>query len=207
MDPVAFSRVAFPFAAVLFITLVVVLPIWRLYRRTGVFAVTAARSRDPMERLMAAGLAVCIVFLVGSVIGYSLYGPARVWVWPTLPWVTWSGWVVMLLALVMVVSAQAQMGKSWRIGIEADGNTELITHGLFRFVRNPIYSGIFLFLLGLVLIAPSAPIALASGVLATAIAVQTRREEAHLLAAHGDAFVRWASKVGRFVPGIGRIGR
>ena len=42
-------------------------------------------------------------------------------------------------ALTMV--SQYQMGKSWRIGVDETEKTELVTHGMFCFSRNPIYFG------------------------------------------------------------------
>ena len=51
----------------------------------------------------------------------------------------------------LVVVSQTQMGASWGIGID-DRSTELVTRGLFGLVRNPIFSGLLLALLGFVLI-------------------------------------------------------
>ena len=31
-------------------------------------------------------------------------------------------------------------------------------------------------------------------------------EEPHLIRTHGEPYLRWASRVGRFVPGLGRLG-
>lgn len=117
--------------------------------------------------------------------------------------------VVGLAALVaggvLAVAAQVDMGASWRIGVDEAERTELVTQGLFAHVRNPIFSGMLLAVAGLALLVPSA---LAIGAAATAVVgleLQVRRvEEPYLQAAHGEVHRRWASRTGRFVPGVGR---
>ncbi|WP_312992107.1 hypothetical protein [Chryseobacterium flavum] len=48
---------------------------------------------------------------------------------------------LMVLAFIWVFIAQIQMKNSWRIGIDDELKTPLITHGLFRFSRNPVFLG------------------------------------------------------------------
>ncbi|MHC4447722.1 MAG: hypothetical protein ACYSXF_08095 [Planctomycetota bacterium] len=40
-----------------------------------------------------------------------------------------------------------------------------------------------------------------------AVGGQTRAEEEHLAAMHGDPYRTYAARVGRFVPGVGRLPR
>jgi protein-S-isoprenylcysteine O-methyltransferase Ste14 len=74
-------------------------------------------------------------------------------------------------------------------------------------VRNPIYSGVQLTLVGLVAIVPSWWSILAVAATLVFFAVQARAEERHLIGLHGAEYVEYSSVVGRFVPGIGRLGR
>ena len=102
--------------------------------------------------------------------------------------------------------AQMAMGSSWRIGVDPGELTELVTDGPFSWVRNPIFSAMLPTALGLTLLVPSG-VALAGLVgLAVALELQVRIvEEPYLLRAHGATYARYASRVGRFVPGIGRL--
>ena len=117
-----------------------------------------------------------------------------------------AGLAIFALGLAGVLVGQAQMGASWRIGTDPRQRTELVTRGLFAVVRNPIYTALVPTLLGLALLVPSA-VALASVVLFLAVVeVETRViEEPHLLRVHGDDYLRYAARVGRFVPRLGRL--
>jgi protein-S-isoprenylcysteine O-methyltransferase Ste14 len=102
--------------------------------------------------------------------------------------------------------AQLAMGDAWRIGVDSEERTDLVTAGPFRLVRNPIYSAMIPAVLGLVLMVPSV-VAIAGFVaLVAALELQVRTvEEPYLLRVHGDDFTAYAARVGRFVPGIGRL--
>jgi protein-S-isoprenylcysteine O-methyltransferase Ste14 len=119
-----------------------------------------------------------------------------------------GGAALALVGIAGALLAQLSMGSSWRIGVDESERTELVTDGLFAWVRNPIFSFVWIFLVGLVLVVPSV-LAVAGGVLAVVgIEVQVRAvEEPYLLRTHGAAYATYASRVGRFVPGIGRLSR
>lgn len=108
--------------------------------------------------------------------------------------------------IVLTFLAQLAMGDAWRIGVDPEEHTQLVTSGPFKLVRNPIYSAMFPTVLGLVLMVPSA-IAIA-GLLALAIGLELQVrlvEEPHLLQAHGDEYADYAATVGRFAPGLGTL--
>jgi protein-S-isoprenylcysteine O-methyltransferase Ste14 len=51
--------------------------------------------------------------------------------------------------------AQFQMKDSWRIGIDDQMKTELVTNGLFQFSRNPVFLGMTASLIGFFLAFPT----------------------------------------------------
>jgi protein-S-isoprenylcysteine O-methyltransferase Ste14 len=119
-----------------------------------------------------------------------------------------AGIVLAAFGIVATFYAQVAMGASWRIGIDYEERTRLVTVGPFALVRNPIYSAMLPTALGLALLVPS-PVALAAlAGLAIALELQVRVvEEPHLLREHGDEYAAYAARVGRFVPGVGRLSR
>lgn len=115
------------------------------------------------------------------------------------------GVVCSLLGIAGTLWAQLAMGASWRIGVDQEARTELVSDGPFRFVRNPIFTWMTFASAGLVLLAPN-PLAIAAfAALVVALELQVRGvEEPYLLRVHGDRYRRYAATTGRFLPGVGR---
>lgn len=119
---------------------------------------------------------------------------------------TWVGAALAAAGIALTLYAQVAMGSSWRIGVDPQERTELVTGGPFAIVRNPIFAAMLPTSLGLVLLVPSA-VAIAGFVaLFVALELQTRAvEEPYLLRTHGEAYASYARRVGRFLPGVGRL--
>lgn len=116
------------------------------------------------------------------------------------------GLVIGVLGLVLTLWAQAAMGNSWRIGVDEGERTKLVTSGAFGLVRNPIFSAMIVFSIGLLLAVPTFVSVIAFASLMIALELQTRKvEEPYLLAAHDPEYREYAERVGRFVPGVGRL--
>lgn len=117
-----------------------------------------------------------------------------------------TGLALAVLGLGFTLYAQVAMGRSWRIGVDPDERTELVTGGPFALVRNPIFSAMIPTGLGIALMVPSAVAITAFVALVAALELQVRAvEEPHLLRVHGETYRRYAERTGRFVPGVGRL--
>jgi protein-S-isoprenylcysteine O-methyltransferase Ste14 len=118
-----------------------------------------------------------------------------------------AGVVLAVAGIGATLYAQIAMGTSWRIGVDPAERTDLVTSGPFALVRNPIFSAMLPTALGLVLLVPSW-VAIAGLVgLLLALELQVRVvEEPYLLHVHGATYADYARRVGRFVPGVGRLG-
>jgi len=122
------------------------------------------------------------------------------------PVVLAAGLVLAVAGIAGVLTAQAAMGASWRVGVDPGERTALVTGGIFALARNPIFTAMAATSLGMAAMVPN-PVALAAAaVLVAAIEVQVRAvEEPYLSRVHGAAYQAYAARVGRFWPGIGRL--
>ena len=109
----------------------------------------------------------------------------------------WLGLLCLIFSLVWTSIAQGHMKDSWRIGIDRDMKTALITAGLFSFTRNPIFLGMLLVLAGLFFLTPNAATLIFWIVGYILIQVQIRLEEEYLQRQHGEAYAIFCSKVPR----------
>jgi protein-S-isoprenylcysteine O-methyltransferase Ste14 len=121
------------------------------------------------------------------------------------PLIQGCGLVLTIVGAVATFAAQMALGDSWRLGVDAGERTTLVTSGVYRLVRNPIFTGVIVTFAGLALMVPN--VIAVAGLAALVIGVQLEvrlDEEPHLRRVHGDAYDRYAATVGRFLPGIGR---
>jgi len=118
-----------------------------------------------------------------------------------------AGLAIFALGFAGVVGSQHAMGASWRIGQDEEERTALVTSGPFRIIRNPIFSSLVLVQLGLALLVPSVLAGAGLVLLIPSILIQVRAvEEPHLIRTHGNEYLAYARRVGRFAPGLGRLG-
>jgi hypothetical protein len=135
----------------------------------------------------------------------ELFGGGRIAVAPLPASLRAAGLALMLSGIALTWIAQIEMGASWRIGVDPSEKTELVTTGLFAWVRNPIYTAMLTMLLGLILSVPNVLAAVAYFVAFIGIELHVRKvEEPHLLRLHPAGFRKYAGRVGRFVPCVGR---
>jgi len=116
------------------------------------------------------------------------------------------GAMLAVAGILLTFGAQLAMGDAWRVGVDPEERTELVTGGPFGVVRNPIYSAMIPTVLGLVLMVPNVVAVCAFAALVLALELQVRLvEEPYLREVHGEAYSAYAAQVGRFVPGIGLL--
>ncbi len=117
-----------------------------------------------------------------------------------------AGVLLALVGIALTLYAQIAMGTSWRIGVDESERTELVTDGPFALVRNPIFSAMIPTALGLTLMVPSVVALIGFAALVVALELQVRVvEEPYLIRAQGASYEHYASRTGRFVPGLGRL--
>jgi protein-S-isoprenylcysteine O-methyltransferase Ste14 len=179
-------------------------PTLRVWRRHGVWPIVFAREAAPAQRFLGWLTRGLFAVLLATSVVRHLAGPASLGLWTVPVGMTICGWLLMGLGSFLTILAQWEMGASWRVGID-DRPTALVTTGIFRLVRNPIFSGLLLFLAGYACLMPAWwSLALWVATL-TGLRLQIAHEEGHLIALHGAEYLAYAARVGRLVPFVGRV--
>ena len=107
---------------------------------------------------------------------------------------------VVLVGLVLINTAQRQMGASWRMGIDYSSTPELVSHGLYRYTRNPIALGLMVAMLGFTIVLPTYLSLVMLPLAVLGLRLEVAREERHLRKAYGARYERYRASVGRFLP-------
>ena len=118
----------------------------------------------------------------------------------------WIGVALCILGILFSSYAQFAMGKQWRIGVDPDEKTELVTAGIYGKIRNPIYTGCIVFGTGLLLLAPHV-LFLISGIVGylAVRAYVTVIEEPYLIKLHGNSYRQYMSRTGSFFPRLSTL--
>jgi protein-S-isoprenylcysteine O-methyltransferase Ste14 len=178
---------------------------WRLWwqRRTGSTGFRISGHLGPAEWFGGVGFVLAMLITVAATV-LQLAGVVEPLPFLRATGIQVAGIAIAVVGLIGTSYAQLAMGNSWRIGVDDSETTTLVRSGVFGFVRNPIYVGMFVFWLGTTLITPNA-VAIAGYVsLVVSIELQVRLvEEPYLVKVHDESYREYASAVGRFVPRVG----
>ena len=197
-----FTRFFLPFYLVAY---VIAAFFWRSYqvrKRTGLNPVTF-KGTDTAHDYVGQVFKLLFVLIFAIVTLYSLlpslYRFSLPIDWLEMFAIRIAGLVLLVLSLLWTVIAQAQMGDSWRIGVDSDNKTALVEAGVFGFSRNPIFLGMMATLFGLFLVIPSGITLLTFVLGMVTIGVQVRLEEEHLSKMHGETYAEFCRRVRRWI--------
>ncbi|MBK8802251.1 MAG: isoprenylcysteine carboxylmethyltransferase family protein [Fibrobacteres bacterium] len=175
-------------------------PSIKVWKRTGINPYVLARD-DGAGGVVALWFRI-VLFLAGGLCvlpwtfpGHmSEFGIGSGWIWSRA-----IGLGVLVASLALMLSAQWQMGDSWRIGLDHRHATALRTDGVFAFSRNPVFLSMRLQLLGLAIVLPGVASILLWALGEICMQVQVRLEESFLQGRHGDQYEAYRSKVRRWL--------
>ncbi len=188
-----------------FITYFIIVFVWtsyRVYKQTRInpFVFSSTDTAHDFAGLMFKVISAFIFLIVGVYAFGQNYYAYLLPVWYLQSTLLQTiGLILLHLALLWIVIAQIQMGNSWRIGIDEKNRTQLKTNGLFGLSRNPVFLGIIISMLGLLLVLPNALSLLVLFTGWVVLQIQIRLEEEYLLKVHGIQYEQYIFKVRRWI--------
>lgn len=185
-----------------FFLIVFVYRSYLLWKNTGINPITFDASDDAhgFNGKLFKFISILEIVIIGI---YSFGGDWYEYLLPfwylESPYLRILGWVLLHGSLFWIFIAQLHMANSWRIGIDDENKTELITNGLFSVSRNPIFLGILVADLGLFFVIPNA-FTLLIGILSfSTIQTQVRLEEVFLKQQHAKDYDDYCKRVRRWI--------
>ena len=153
-----FLKYYLPIFYILVLLFAFVIPSYRTYKSTGINPITFGKEPNAhnyignvMKVLLAALFVVILMYSFGNIYQFTI----------PIPYlqnlnIHFVGLILIHISLIWIIIAQVQMSNSWRIGIDEQNKTDLVTKGLFSISRNPIFLGMIICVAGLFLVIPNA---------------------------------------------------
>jgi protein-S-isoprenylcysteine O-methyltransferase Ste14 len=173
---------------------VIRIPHARRSRRTPV----ARSARGPRE------IALMLVSLTGLGILPLIYvatGFPRFADYPFRPIQAWLGVVLAAAALAMFHLTHRALGRNWSLSLDVREGHKLVTDGIYRYVRHPMYTAFWLWAVAQALLLPNWIAGLAGLVgFGTLYVLRVGQEERLMLDTFGDAYRAYMARTARLIP-------
>jgi len=165
----------------------------------GAFAVKpAARRQSLSSRLLQTALGVLGV-LIGFTKPFS-FGWLRSPFVPSSPGVVYTGLVFVFVGIGFAIWARLSLGGNWSGTITVKENHTLVKKGPYVIVRHPIYSGLFVALLGMAIVFREVRGLIGAGLLLVMFGIRLRMEERFMTEEFGSEYREYKGQVKGLIP-------
>ena len=160
----------------------------------------ASRTQTGLERFLLM-VSFCGLGVVPFI--YVVTGEPKFTSYPFNPTLAWLGAVVFAASLALFYIVHRDLGRSWSVTLELRDNHALITHGVYKWVRHPMYSAFWLWAIAQALLLPNW-IAGFAGIVGfgTLYFCRVGNEEKMMLEGFGDSYREYMARTKRIIPGI-----
>jgi protein-S-isoprenylcysteine O-methyltransferase Ste14 len=123
------------------------------------------------------------------------------WAALALPdWIRWCGVICFALAELWLVWMFRSLGRNLTDTVVTRADSTLVDTGPYRYVRNPMYTGVLMLGLSLGLALNTWLLPLACSLVFTFMAIRTPIEERYLIERFGKRYREYMQRTGRFLP-------
>lgn len=183
---------------------VVVVVLWYAIRypfeRKARKAPVARTRRDIREKVLL-GISLTGLGVVPAL--YVATGFPRFADYPFRPGLAWLGVVFALAALAMFRLTHKALGRNWSVSLDVRERHTLVTDGVYRHVRHPMYTAFWLWAVAQALLLPNW-IAGPAGLIGfgTLFFLRVGREERMMLDAFGEDYRAYMARSARIIPWV-----
>ena len=172
-------------------------PLERQRRKTQV----ASSQVSPRERLI---LGLLFVGMFALPLLYALTPWLNFANYDLPDWAGWLGVVVLVGALVVFFQAHRDLGRNWSPSLQVFEGHKLITHGLYQYIRHPMYASQWLWIIAQMLLLQNWLAGVVGALLFLPLYfLRVPQEEQMMAAQFGDEYRAYMARTGRVVPRLG----
>jgi protein-S-isoprenylcysteine O-methyltransferase Ste14 len=145
--------------------------------------------------VMWIGFFVPLIWIVSPAFSFAEY--------PLRPAPLVAGVICLVVGLWLFHRSHADLGTNWSITLQLREQHQLITHGVYRRIRHPMYAALLLYSIGQALVIPNwiaGPSYLVP--LVILLAFRLSAEEKMMLEQFGDDYAAYMTRAKRLVPGV-----
>ncbi len=114
-----------------------------------------------------------------------------------------GGVMCLVIGLWLFYRSHADLGTNWSITLEVREQHRLITRGVYRRIRHPMYLALVVYSVGQALVIPNWVAGPANLIVfAILLALRVRAEERMMGEAFGDEYAVYSARTKRLVPGV-----
>lgn len=170
------------------------------------FRIRSQATREKLDRRQE-GVAMMIVLRLGGVAVWGgviafMIDPALM-AWssiPLPPGARWTGVTLTILTATLLTWTLTSLGPNLTDTVVTRAAHTLITRGPYRWVRQPFYDCMALFVVSIALMMANWFVIVAGAVMFTLLAIRSRIEEEKLLERFGEPYRAYRAATGRFLP-------
>jgi len=152
-----------------------------------------------MKRSLAFGLVALQLLLIATLV-LAPHGE----LWPVAPALVMFAVLLGVAGMAVAILGLLGLGPALTASPIPRDNASLVTGGIYGLARHPIYTGLMIGGLALAVLGASFWHLALWVALVSLLAGKARWEERMLLDEHPD-YAEYAARVGRFLPGVGRL--
>jgi protein-S-isoprenylcysteine O-methyltransferase Ste14 len=123
--------------------------------------------------------------------------------YPFRPFQAWLGLFVTIVALAMFHLTHRSLGRNWSVSLDVRKDHRLITDGVYRYVRHPMYTAFWLWVVAQALLLPNWVAGL-SGLIGfgTLYFLRVDQEEQLMLDTFGESYRSYMARSKRLIPWV-----
>ncbi|MES2761066.1 MAG: isoprenylcysteine carboxylmethyltransferase family protein [Bacteroidota bacterium] len=110
------------------------------------------------------------------------------------------GLLFVVTGMVIACWARYLLGKNWSFSVQKKKDHELITKGVYKIVRHPIYTGLLLMFVGHTIIVGEYRGLIAVLIIFISFYFKLRKEETWLIELFGDKYLKYQNKTKAIIP-------